>query len=159
MDWFRMKQRSGAGVYWQSLKRRFSFSLGRYTTGFQAEIFAILACVHDIQSQNRPEKYVIIRSCSQAALKALQAVRTTSSLVHQCQKSFNDIPARHVVGIYWVTGHAGVRGTEIADGLARSGSALRFLGSEPALGVSKGDTRKRFSRWLINQHWATWVII
>ena len=60
-----------------------------------------------------------------------------------------------VVGLYWVPGHARVQGNEIADGLARSGSALRFLGPEPALGVSRGDIRKRFSRWLISQHWAT----
>ena len=32
---------------------------------------------------------------------------------------------------------AEIRGNEIADGLARGGSALRFLGPEPALGVSR----------------------
>ena len=83
-DGTRMKDGTGAGVYGQSLKRRLSFSLGRYTTVFQAEIFAILACVYDIQSQNRPEKYISICSDSQVALKALQSVKTTSSLVHQC---------------------------------------------------------------------------
>jgi len=53
---------TGAGVYGQSVKRRLSFPLGRYTTVFQAEIYAILACVHEIQLQNRPEKYVSICS-------------------------------------------------------------------------------------------------
>ena len=47
-----------AGVYGQTVGRRLSFSLGRYATVFQAEIYAILACVHEIQSQNRPEKYI-----------------------------------------------------------------------------------------------------
>ena len=94
-DGSRMKEGTGAGVYGQSLKRRLSFFLGRYTMVFQDEIFAVLACVHDIHSQNRPEKYVSICSDSQAALKVLQAVRTTSSLVHQCQKALNDISARH----------------------------------------------------------------
>jgi len=155
-DGSRMKEGTGAGVYGQSLKRRLSFSLGKYTTVFQAEIYAILACAYDLQSLNRPEKYISICSDSQAALKALKAVKTTSSLVHQCQKALNDISARHVVELYWVPGHAGVRGNEIADGLARSGSALSFLGPEPALGVSKGDIRKRFSRWLNSQHWAIW---
>ena len=146
---------TGAGVFGQSVKRRLSFSLGRYTTVFQAEIYAILACVHEIQFQNRPEKYVSICSDSQAALKALPAVRT-SPMVYQCQKALNDISARHVVGLYWVPGHAGVRGNEIADGLARGSSALRFLGPEPALGVSRCDTGKRLSCWLINQQWASW---
>jgi hypothetical protein len=77
-DGSKMKEGTGAGVYGQSIKRRLSFSLGRYKTVFQAEIYAILACVHEIQFQNRPEKYFSICSDSQVALKALQAVRTTS---------------------------------------------------------------------------------
>jgi hypothetical protein len=60
---------AGAGVYGQSVGRRLSFSLGRYATVFQAEVYAILACAHDIQSQNRPEKYVSICSDSQAAFE------------------------------------------------------------------------------------------
>jgi hypothetical protein len=86
---------------------------------------------------------------SQAALKALQAVRTTSPFVHQCQRALNDISARHVVGLYWVPGHAGVRGNEIADGLARDGSGRGFHGPEPVLGVSGRDMQNRHGRWLI----------
>ena len=41
---------------------------------------------------------------------------------------------RHVVGLYWVPGHAAVRGNEKADELTRGGSDLGFLGPEPALG-------------------------
>ena len=113
-DGSKMKERTGAGVFGQTVRRRFSFSLGRYTIAFQAEIYAILVCVYEIQSQNRPEKYVSICSDSQAALKALQPVRTTSPLVRQSQKALNDICARHVVGLYWVPGHAAVGGNEIA---------------------------------------------
>ena len=69
-------------------------------------------------------------------MKALKAVRT-SPLVHQCQKALNDVSTWHAVGLYWVPGHAGVRGNEIADELARGGSAVRFLGPDAALGVSR----------------------
>ena len=53
-----MREGAGVGVYGPSVRRRLSFPLGRYATIFQAEIYAILACAHEIQSQNRPEKYV-----------------------------------------------------------------------------------------------------
>ena len=48
------------------------------------------------------------------------------------------------------------RGNEIADGLTRGGSAQRFYGPEPALGVSRQDLQKRLHRWLNNQHSAQW---
>jgi hypothetical protein len=57
-----------------------------------------------------------------------------------------------VVGLFGVPVHAGVRGNEIADALARSGSALRFLGPEPALGVSMCDIRRKIRCWLSAQH-------
>jgi hypothetical protein len=37
-----------------------------------------------------------------------------------------------VVGLYGVPGHAGVRENEIAEELARDGSAVKFVGLEPA---------------------------
>ena len=82
-----------------------------------------------------------MRICSdrQAALKALKTVRTTSPLFHQCQRALNDICTRHAVELYWVPGHAGIRINEIADELARGGSAMGFLGRQPALGVSRRD--------------------
>jgi ribonuclease HI len=47
----------------------------------------------------------------------------------------SDISIRYAVGLYWVPGHAGVRGNEIADELARGSSILGFLKPEAALGV------------------------
>ena len=74
-----------------------------------------------------------ICSDSQAALKALEPVRTTSSLVHQCQKALNDISTRYVVVLFWISEHARVRGNEIAYELARGGCVLGYLGPEPVL--------------------------
>ena len=66
-DGSKMREGTGAGVYEQSVERRLSFSLGRYATVFQAEIYAILACAYEVQSQNRLERYVSICSDSLAA--------------------------------------------------------------------------------------------
>jgi len=107
-DGFKMREEIRAGVYGQSVGRRLSFSLERYVTVFQTKIYAILACVCKIQLQNRPEKYMNICSDSLVALKALQAIRTTSPLVQQCQKALYDVSTQHAVGLYWVPGHAGV---------------------------------------------------
>ena len=46
------------------------------------------------------------------------------------------------MGLYWIPGHPGVRGNEIADQLARDGSVLKFVGPEPGLGVSRQDMRE-----------------
>ena len=77
-------------------------------------------------------------------------------LVCQCQQALNDISARHAVRLYWVPGHAGVRGNEIADELARSGSGQRFIGPQPCFGVSRQNIRKKMKRWMRNQHLALW---
>jgi hypothetical protein len=60
------------------------------------------------------------------------------------------------VGLYWVPGPAGVRGNEIADRIARGSSALKLVGPEPALEVSRPDIHRRIKRWLVNQHWIWW---
>ena len=64
---------------------------------FQAEVHAILACVYESETQDRPEKYVFF-SDSQAALKAIQAAKT-SPLVRQCQQALNNISTRHSLGL------------------------------------------------------------
>jgi ribonuclease HI len=76
-DGSRTGEGTGAGVCGQSVNRRLSVSLGKYATVFQAEVYAILASVQEIDTQDRPEKYVSICSDSQEAPKALQAVKTT----------------------------------------------------------------------------------
>jgi hypothetical protein len=63
-DGSKMKGWTGAGVYGQSLRGRLIFSIGKYAPVFQVEIYAILACAHEIQFQNRSEKYVSICSYS-----------------------------------------------------------------------------------------------
>ena len=147
---------TGAGVYGQSVNRRLSIPPGKHATVFQAEVYAILACALEIEAQDWPEKYVSICSDNQVALKALQVAKTTSPLVHQCQQVLNNISAWHAVVLYWVPGHARVRGNEIADRLARSSSGQRFIGPEPCLGVSRQNIRGKMKRWMKNQHLALW---
>ena len=86
----------------------------------------------------------------------LQAAKTMSPLVRQCQQTLNDISARYAVRLYWVPSHAGVRGNEITDRLTRGSSGQRFIGPEPFFGVSRQNIRKKMKCWMQNQHLALW---
>jgi len=108
-----MKEGTGTGVYGQSSRIRSSIALGKYAAVLQAEVHAVLACAHDIQMNARPEKYVSICSDSQTALKALQAAKTTSPSVQQCQKALNFISTRHSMRLFWVRRHFGLKYEEI----------------------------------------------
>jgi hypothetical protein len=112
----------------------------------------ILDCVHETETQDRPEEYVSICSNSQAALRAIQAAKTTCPLVRQYQKALNNISIRHAVGQYWVPGHAGLRGNEIDDKLARDGSVQWFVGPEPFLAFSRQNIRRKTKGWMEKQH-------
>ena len=45
------------------------------------------------------------------------------------------LAACNSVILYWVLGHSGIRGNEIADELTRNDSSTLFDGFEPAIGV------------------------
>jgi hypothetical protein len=45
-------------VLWAIFGKKAFISLGTYATVFQAEVYTILACVYEIQTQVRPEKSV-----------------------------------------------------------------------------------------------------
>jgi ribonuclease HI len=153
-DGSRTAEGSGAGVYGQSVNIRLSIPLGKHATVFQAEVYAILACAHEIEDQDRPEKYVSICSDSQAALKALQAAKT-SPLVHQCQQALNDISAQHAMRLYWVPGHAGEE-TRPLTGSQGAVLVSSSLGQSPFLGVSRQNIRQKLKLWMKNQHLALW---
>ena len=125
------------------MRRRLSISLGKHATVFHPEVYTILACVYEIQTNVRPEKYVSIFSDSQVALKALQAAKSMSPLVQHCQKALNNVCTQHVMGLHWVPGHAEVQGNENTDKLARDISLQKFVGPELSLGGLSAEHKKK----------------
>ena len=147
--------RGQAGVCGQSLGRRLSISLRKHATVFQPEVYTILACVYEIQTNARPETDVSIFSDSQVALKVLQAAKTTSPLVQHCQKALNDVSTQHVVGLYWVPGCAEVQGNKNTNKLTKDDSFQKFVGPDLSLGVCQQNIKRRIKQ-VDNEHLVMW---
>jgi ribonuclease HI len=127
-----------AGVYCDGTRRKISFSLGRYTTVFQAEVYAIKACAAENLDRNYKNWNIYILSDSQAAIKALGKHQITSKLVWDCHQSLIQLTKYNRVQLIWVPGHEGIDCNETADQLARTGSEYPFTGPEAAFGISIG---------------------
>ena len=77
----------------------------------------ILVCIHENETQDRPENFVSICSESQVALKALQTAKTTSLLVWQGQKALNYISTCTTWASTGSFGHAGYKEMKLPTSL------------------------------------------
>jgi hypothetical protein len=66
---------------YSSSRQKLSFSLGRYTTVFQAEVHAIKACAVENLDRNYKNRNIYSLSDGQAVIKALGNHQITSKLV------------------------------------------------------------------------------
>jgi ribonuclease HI len=148
-----------AGVCCQGTRRKLSFSFGQHTTVFQAEVYAIKACINENIDRGYKNRNIYILSESQAAIKALGKYQITSKLVWDCHQSLIQLARHNRVQLVWVLGHEGIAGNELADQLARSGSEHPFTGPEPACSISIGAAKKSVSNWLNRKHTKQWESI
>jgi len=79
---------------------------------------------------------IAICSDSQAALKALDAAKTTSQLVLETMKALTELSIHNCVRLLWVPGHSDIVNSEEANKLAKQAAAAEYIGPEPALGFS-----------------------
>jgi hypothetical protein len=95
---------TGARVYCDGTRRKLSFSLGQYTTVFQAEVYAIKECAVENLDRNYKNRNICILSDCQAAIKALGKSQITSKLVWDCYQSFIQLAEHNTVHLIWVPG-------------------------------------------------------
>ncbi|KAJ8910213.1 hypothetical protein NQ315_014504 [Exocentrus adspersus] len=126
---------TGAGVRGVRPRVELSFPLGKHASVFQAEVFAISACVSKNLKRGYSNQHIQICTDSQAALHALKSPRITSQVVLECTNSLAALGQRNKIRLVWVPGHSGVAGNEEADVLARKGSSDTLTGPEPAIGL------------------------
>jgi hypothetical protein len=68
---------TGSGVCGLKPNKSYSFSLGKFASVFQTEIYAILLCAYENIRRAYKNKRFLIFSDSQAALKALSGPKVT----------------------------------------------------------------------------------
>jgi len=145
---------TGASVFNQTTNLKLTLPLGKYSTVFQAEIYAILSCVLSLHSER--EASIAICSDSQAALKALQSAKTRCSLVAETKSALGKLSTFNSVRLLWVPGHNNVLGNEIADEFAKQAAASEFIGPEPVLGISSNTAQNTISCWASAEHRNLW---
>lgn len=94
---------------------------------FQAELYAIQEALAFLVSEIHPEhgETVTIFTDSQAAQKAIHDINTKHTIVneiHTLLNTLNNIETTHIV---WIKAHAGNKGNEEADRLAKNGTKLK----------------------------------
>jgi len=129
---------------------KLTLPLGKYSTVFEAEIYANLACVSSLYNERKAS--IAICSDSQAALKALQSAKTRSSLVAETKSALSKLST--FSSVLWVPGHNNVPGNEIADKLAKQAAALEFVGT--VFGISSNTAQNTMSSWASLAHRNLW---
>jgi ribonuclease HI len=102
-------------VYGYGTRQKLSFSLGKYTTVFQAEVYAIMACAVENLDRNYRNRNISIPLDSQATIEALDNYQINSKLVWDCHQDLVKLAEHNRVQLIWVPGHEGIEGNETAD--------------------------------------------
>jgi len=94
----------------------------------------------------------VICSDNQAALKALQSPKITSSLVAETVAKLKELSVFNSIRLLWVPGHFRVEGNETADALAKRAAHSEFLSPEPAIGIPTTTVHTEAQLWATKEH-------
>ena len=131
--------------------------MGRYSTVFQAEVFAIAEVAKKLIVDGIVNEKIIILVDSQAAILAIQNSIVKSNTVLTCIKNLNILGKDNDVTIAWTPGHTGIQGNEKADILAKSGSALNCSGPEPFISIPYASCRAAIKDWSVKRWKTSWI--
>jgi len=148
---------TGASVYNQTESVEKIILLGKHSTIFQAEVCAILTCVQSLRTQQNQS--IVICFDSQAALKALQSPKITSSLVADTVAKLQELSVFNSVRLLWVPGHFGVKGNKKANAVAKRAAHSEFLSPEPAIGIPATTVCNEAQQWATKEHFKSWRTI
>ena len=133
------------------------FHLGRYSTVFHAEVLAIAEVAKKLITEKILNEKIMILVNSQVAIPAIQNSIVKSNTVLTCIKNLNILGKDNGVTIAWTSGHTVIQGNEKADILAKSESALNFLGPEPFLPIPYASCRAAIKDWSVKRLKTSWI--
>ena len=118
-------------------------------TVFQAEIHAIRRAIPFIKEAITPGEAIRIMCDSQAAIKALESIDTTSGMVLRTKEALNDLGKNYNVEIHWIKAHVDHRGNELADILAKTGCNLKTDNDTPVsyAHIKATINQKMYDEW------------
>ena len=105
------------------------------------------------------EKKATICSDSEALIKSVISPITTSKLVKEFKATLNEMGLRNQITLAWAPGHSGVEGNEMADELARQGSASVSNDPEPVIPIPNSLCNRAMRDWIRSEcakHWSAY---
>ena len=158
-DGSRFDETSGAGytIHSTTSHNNGFFNLGKYSTVFQAEVYAILQASETMNSKNITDKQIEIYVDNQAAIQALGKYEINSKIILECKKSLNLLAENNNVRLNWIPGHSGHRGNNVADDLAKLGVKQKLSGPEPIIPISTTTRKDELKNWANNEHQTYWT--
>ena len=157
-DGSKINGRVGAGFYIEYPgnlpAKEASFHLGKHSTVFQAEIFALLQIAKELLTEKMQNQTIVILADSQAAIKALEMSTVTSITVLNCINNLNELGKDNGVLVTWTPAHTGIPGNERADFLAKAGSSMIMYGPEPFITVPYASCVTEIKDWS-TERWRT----
>uniref|UniRef100_A0A1I8FVG9 RNase H domain-containing protein n=1 Tax=Macrostomum lignano TaxID=282301 RepID=A0A1I8FVG9_9PLAT len=129
---------------------------GRLSSVFQNEVLAISSCAAELHCRDFKDRRIFFHSDSQAALQALCHTTTNSRTVRDCIGQLNKLARRNTVRLTWIPGHAGFKGNELADSLAKAGCSGSPLGPVPLAPIPATVINRQINDWADILHLRRW---
>lgn len=145
----------GAGFYVKNNNFKSCHRLPNESSIFQCEIYAVKMAIMTINSLYDSSSNIVICVDSQAALKALDSFKISSTLVRECRDLLNSLGRQREITLMWVPGHSGVEGNDVADYVANCGAdrhiswveTIPLPLSSPLMEIREVFAKKRQKYW------------
>ena len=160
-DGSKFNGRVGAGFYIENPDnlpiKQASFYLGKHSTVFQAEVFAISQVAKNLCMEEMQNQDIVVLVDSQSAINAIQSNIVKSHTVLNCIENLNELGKLNHISIAWTPAHTGIHGNEMADDLAKSGSRMDVEGPEPFIKVPYASCTGSLRDWTKARWKSSWT--